>query len=154
MFTTFKISGTASWRRQPLSLWARWISRSCWEVGTLQQWQCPQPSHLCNKENMSTGGCGFSSNQTDSVATFCRRFFFLLLKSCISLCQRQCRQSYLSLEDHREKKHHVQHNLKQKPEWSHSAPLWQTLNKMYLKQGDRWTEMFLCLFSKRLYLRM
>lgn len=63
MPTTFKISGTASWRRQPLSLWARWISRSCWEVGTLQRWQCLQPWHLCNKENMSIEDSFFLFNE-------------------------------------------------------------------------------------------
>lgn len=34
----------------------------------------------------------------------------ILKRSCISFCQRQCRQSFLSLEDHREKKHHMQQN--------------------------------------------
>lgn len=34
----------------------------------------------------------------------------ILKQSCISFCQRQCRQSFLSLEDHREKKHHMQQN--------------------------------------------
>lgn len=60
---TLKTSGTASWLQQPLSLWGRWTSQSCWVVGTLRRSQCLQLWRLWSKvTDGQRGSCASSQS--------------------------------------------------------------------------------------------